>query len=78
MNLNEMIGAEMRAQRKRKKMTIEQVAEKMGKYKNSISLLELGTTKITVTELQKYCDVLGISWIELLETVESRYNKASN
>lgn len=70
MTLNEKIGFEMRSQRLLKRMTLEQVAEKMGvKSKNTISLMELGVTKITVEDLQKYCDIVGCSWIEILESV---------
>ena len=75
MTLNERIGYEMRTQRMIKRMTQEQVAEKMGyNSKNSISLLEKGVTKITVEDLQKYCDVVGCSWIEILEKVSDHGN----
>ena len=70
MTLNERIGFEMRTQRLIKRMTQVQVAEKMGlKSKNSISLLEKGVTKITVEDLQNYCDAVGCSWIDILKKV---------
>lgn len=67
--INKKIGCEMRNQRLLKRMTLEQVAKKMGRTKNSISLLELGVTKITIVDLKKFCEVIGCSWIELLEKV---------
>lgn len=75
MTLNEKIGYEMRTQRLIKRMTQAQVAEKMGfNSKNSISLLEKGVTKITVEDLQNYCDAVGCSWIEILEKVSKHGN----
>ena len=70
MTLNEKIGFEMRSQRLLKRMTLEQVAQKMGvASKNTISRMELGITQITVSDLQKYCEAIGYSWIDLLNKV---------
>lgn len=68
MTLNERIGFEMRSQRLLKRMTLQQVADGMGVgSKNTVSRMELGVTMITVEDLVKYCDVVGCSWIEILE-----------
>lgn len=56
--LNERIGYEMRTERLVHRMTLEQVAKRMGKVKNSISYLELGKTKITVEDLIEYCNTV--------------------
>lgn len=70
MNINEKIGFEMRNQRNLKRLTLEEVAIRMGvKSKNTISLMERGVTQITVVDLQCFCDAVGCSWIELLEKV---------
>lgn len=70
MTLNERIGFEMRSQRLLKRMTLQQVADGMGVgSKNTVSRMELGITMITVEDLVKYCDVVGCSWIEILEKV---------
>lgn len=70
MTLNEYIGYEMRNQRLIRRMTLEQVASKMGvASKNTISRMELGKTMITVEELKKYCAVVGCDWVELLQKV---------
>lgn len=70
MTLNEKIGFEMRSQRLLKRMTLQQVADGMGvSSKNTVSRMELGITMITVEDLVKYCDVVGCSWIEILEKV---------
>jgi transcriptional regulator with XRE-family HTH domain len=71
MTLNERIGFEMRSQRLLKRLTLEEVASRMGiRSKNTVSRMELGITKITVEDLEKYCDAVGCSWIEILRKAE--------
>lgn len=77
MTKNTTIGMLMRKHRKEKKMTIQQVADKMGKAKNSISLLELGKTGIEVETLQKYCEIIGYDWIELIKEADAIDSKKS-
>lgn len=69
MTMNEQIGSLMRAERKRARMTLDEVAKRMGKTKNTISYLELGKTKITVDDLKAFCNIVGCSWIEILNKV---------
>lgn len=72
MTLNERIGFELRNQRQLKRMTLEDVAEKMNvKSKNTISRIELGKKEITVEDLRKFCDAVGCSWIDLLYRVSN-------
>jgi len=67
MRINEKIGFEMRNQRLLHRMTLEQVADKMGiGSKNTISRMELGAKNITIEDLVNYCNAVGCSWIELL------------
>ncbi len=71
MTLNERIGFEMRSRRLLKRMTLEEVAKGMGfASKNTVSRMELGKTMITIADLVKYCDVVGCSWLEIIEEVE--------
>lgn len=71
MTTNKTIGMLMRKHRKEKKMTIQQVADKMGKAKNTVSLLELGKTGIEIETLQKYCDIIGYDWIDLIKEADA-------
>lgn len=71
MTTNETIGRLMRKHRKEKNMTLQQVADKMGKAKNSISLLELGKTGIEIETLQKYCEIIGYDWINLIKEADA-------
>ncbi len=57
----------MRLHRKQKKMTIQQVADQLGKAKNTISLLELGKTGIDLETLQKYCAAIGDNWLAIIQ-----------
>lgn len=66
MTLNERIGFEMRTQRLVQRMTIQQVADALGKSKNTVSYYELGKINITVDDLMKYCDVIGCNYIDIL------------
>lgn len=66
--VNERIGYEMRTQRLIHRMTLAEMARRMGlKSRNSVSLMELGKTMITVADLKQYCDVLGVDYIEILQ-----------
>ena len=68
--LNERIGYEMRTQRLIRRLTLQQVADRMKvASRNTVSLWELGKTEITVSDLKRYCDVIGINYIDLLNKV---------
>ena len=54
MTLNERIGYELRSQRLLRRMTIQQIANRLGKSKNTVSCYELGKIKITITDLIDY------------------------
>lgn len=66
MNVNEKIGYEMRTERLIKRMTIQQVADKMHKSKNTISYYELGKINITINDLIDYCEIVGCNYIDIL------------
>lgn len=67
-DLNKKIGFEMRSQRLLARLTLEQVASGMGyKSRNTVSRMELGQADITVADLKKFCEVVGCSWVEVLE-----------
>ncbi len=67
MTLNEKIGFELRNQRLLKRMTIQQVADLLGKSKNTVSYYELGKINITINDLIEYCDAVGCDYIEILK-----------
>ncbi len=67
MTLNEKIGYELRTQRLLKRMTIQDVADKLGKSKNTVSYYELGKIKITINDLFDYCEAVGCDYISVLK-----------
>lgn len=67
MTLNEKIGYELRSQRLLKRMTIQQVADQLGKSKNTVSYYELGKINLTINDLIEYCTVVGCDYIEILK-----------
>lgn len=67
MNIDERIGYEMRSARLLKRMSLQQVADRLDKAKQTISYWELGKTKITVVDLQRYCEVVGCNWLDILK-----------
>lgn len=70
MTTNKTVGMLMRKYRREKKMSLQQVADRMHKSKNSISLLELGVTGIEIDVLQKYCNIIGHSMIDLMKEAD--------
>lgn len=66
---NKLIGALMREKRLTKRLSMQQVADKLGNTKQMVSKWELGKTKITVYDLQRYCEVVGCHWLDILKRV---------
>ena len=48
-------------------MTIQQVADILGKSKNTVSYYELGKINLTVNDLIDYCSAIGCDYIEILQ-----------
>lgn len=70
------IGEELRLLRVKSKLSQEEVTKRIGyKSKNSISLFELGGTKIDLETLEKLCDLYGVDMIELLEKAKHERDK---
>lgn len=70
MNLNERIGAELRSEREKRDLSLADVAKSMGyASRNTVSKIELGTTQITVEQLEKYCNALNINMYDFLRRV---------
>ena len=73
MTLNEKIGFELRSQRLLKRMTIQQVADKLGKSKNTVSYYELGKINITINDLIDYCEAVGCDYIKILKKANGEW-----
>ena len=73
MTLNEKIGFELRSQRLLKRMTIQQVADKLGKSKNTVSYYELGKINITINDLIDYWEAVGCDYIEILKKANGEW-----
>lgn len=69
-SLNALVGGHMRRLRNNKRLTLEEVALRMGyKSKNTLSRMELGIKQITVDDVMKFSGAIGISYIEFFETM---------
>ena len=69
--MNKRIGYEMRTQRLIRRMTLSQMAERMGvASKNTISLMELGKKQISVVDLRRYCNILDVNYFDVLRKAE--------
>lgn len=70
-NLNlKIIGLNIAAERKRKALTQEQLAEIVGTTKNTISLTELGKQNLTILKFLAIAKALGISLDELVKNTQ--------
>jgi transcriptional regulator with XRE-family HTH domain len=47
-----------------------QLAEKMGKYQNTIYRILAGKKNLTVLELMEFCSICNVSWNKLLSQFE--------
>ena len=75
--LDKRIGFELRSYRLLRRMSLEEVADKMGvSSRNTISYLELGKKSIEVDELIKYCEIVNCDWKEVMLKATGENKKA--
>ena len=70
-NYNKKIGAYLAKERKAKKLSQNQVAEKMDVTKTAISYWETGKRVINADQMLNYCEVLGVDPQDLVREVTS-------
>lgn len=70
-NYNQKIGAYLARERKAKKVSQQQLADRLGVTKAAISNWELGKRTIYAEQMLEYCDELGIDPTELVKKVTS-------
>lgn len=70
-NIDIAIGEELKALRSRNKLTLNQVAERMGCSRQLIMFYEKGIVSISVPQLIRICDIYNSSYIVVLEKVKS-------
>lgn len=68
-NYNKKIGAYLAKERKAKKITQQQLAEKLGVTKTAVSYWETGKRTIYADHMLVYCDAIGIDPQDLIEGV---------
>lgn len=72
MKVDKEIGAEMRRQRTMRRLSLAQVADRMGySSRNSVSKMELGTTQITVGMILDFCKAVGCEIDPFVEIIEN-------
>ncbi|MCB0945653.1 MAG: helix-turn-helix transcriptional regulator, partial [Mycobacterium sp.] len=65
------LGPKLRSLRKDRALTLEAVADRAGLTKGFLSLVERGQTTISVPNLLKVCEILGVSVGSLFDYPES-------
>ena len=65
------IGDELKVLRQRNKLTLAEVAERMGCSRQLIMFYEKGIVSISVPQLIRICDIYNSSYIVVLEKVKS-------
>lgn len=69
--INQRIGAELKNQRKMKKITQEQLSEKTGIGRTAIAKYETGTITISMEAFVTICNAIGINYADVLEGIET-------
>lgn len=72
------IGANIRKIRQQKNLTLEEVANRIGKTKSYLSKLERGEKRINLENLQLIAKVLGVDETELFPNKEKVHNPITN
>lgn len=75
--LNKMAGAEIKKEREKQSLTLEQLAKKSGVSKQNIYYYEIGRNRIKIDKYIQICEALGLSVVEILEKVALEYIKLS-
>ena len=73
--MNSQLGKALRAYRKDKNLTLTNLAEITGLSSGYLSILERGLNSPTLENLNKICQALGITMVDLLEHIDA--NSAS-
>lgn len=71
-NYNQKIGSYLAKQRRAKKITQKQLAEKMGVTKTAVSYWETGKRTIYAEQMLEYCDTIGIDASDLVASVTGK------
>lgn len=64
---NYRLGHALRIERKRRHLTIFDIADRVGVGKSSVSAWETGDRTISAKQWKMYCDALGISLDDFVE-----------
>lgn len=70
-----VIGERLKKARKDKKLTQEQLAEKMDVSVAFLSRIERGNSQVNLKRLTQMCEILGISEGDILNGVSNQSNK---
>lgn len=67
MNAQQLFGKRIKELRKKRNLTQEQLAERLGIFQKQIGNIETGTTFTTMTNIEKLASILGVEVSELFE-----------
>jgi transcriptional regulator with XRE-family HTH domain len=67
MNAQKKFGQRIKELRKQKKLTQEQLSEKLGLFQKQIGNIETGTTFTTMANIEKIADLLEVDISELFD-----------
>ena len=68
------IGKQLKEQRTKKKYSMQYLADRIGIQKSTYFYCENGRTGLSVSNLIKACEVLGLDYVEVIEKAK-RYIK---
>jgi len=60
------IGKQLRNRRKNRRLSAQFLADALGCSKSTYTYYERGISSITIENLIKACDLLGLNWIEVV------------
>lgn len=75
-NIRKEIGETMMLARKRKGIPRTTIAKKLGVSDVAVYYWEIGKNPIDIDMYKKYCDILEIDWIDLLQYTKEKYHSS--
>lgn len=68
--LNIAIGQALKNVRKSKKVTQQQLADKIGVERSVLTRYETGVIEISMKQFVTICDALGVDFVKVMNTIE--------
>lgn len=69
-NINYQLGQAIKRVRKSKRITQQELADRVGITRSVLTRYELGQIEVTMSMYVRLCEALGVNYAELMESIK--------